>query len=334
MDNLYKEAGEILTSAKHILVLQADNPDGDSLGSALALEAILSEMGKNVTLVCAVDMPSYLRYLSGWDRVQKYIPTSFDATIIVDTSSETLFEYFSTETSFGWIKAKPVIVVDHHASTDGLSFADVVINETAVATSEVLFRMAGALKWPIPADASEMMAVAILSDSIGLMSEATTAETFSVMSALVEKGANLARIDNARRMLMSKSPELVSYKGILLQRITVDSSGKIASITIPWTEIEKYSPHYNPSMLVMDDMRMITGVQVAIAYKTYPNGRITGKIRCNYGYGIAGELGSMFGGGGHPYAAGFKVLGGKDLAELQSEVNSKTIELLAKIESK
>src|SRR5687768_5974505 len=79
----YPEAAqiqELLGTAQRIVVLQADNPDGDSLGSALALEQILHEMGKEPILYCGVDIPAYLRYLPGWDRVVKELPKQFDAS--------------------------------------------------------------------------------------------------------------------------------------------------------------------------------------------------------------------------------------------------------------
>ena len=116
----YTKVQDVVESAKTIVILQADNPDGDSLGSSLALEAIFSEMGKTVYMVCAIDIPSYLRYLDGWDRVVKEIPQSFDATIIVDNSSESLFEVFEGKESYAWIKSKPVIVIDHHTESSGI----------------------------------------------------------------------------------------------------------------------------------------------------------------------------------------------------------------------
>src|SRR6266508_434019 len=87
-----KQIGEILDAAQRVVVLQADNPDGDSLGSALALEQILGDMGKEPILYCGVDIPSYLRYLPGWDRVTRDLPGQFDASIIVDTGADSLFE--------------------------------------------------------------------------------------------------------------------------------------------------------------------------------------------------------------------------------------------------
>jgi nanoRNase/pAp phosphatase (c-di-AMP/oligoRNAs hydrolase) len=104
----YEELRKLVESATHITVLQADNPDGDSLGSSLALEAILTELGKKVSLVCAVDMPQHLRYLSGWDRVGKDIPRDSDMSIVVDSSTESLFEYFERNGSLAWLKTKPL----------------------------------------------------------------------------------------------------------------------------------------------------------------------------------------------------------------------------------
>lgn len=326
----YKIVQDIISSAKHIVVLQADNPDGDSLGSSLALEAIFSEMGKVVTLVCTVDMPAHLRYLPGWDRVGKEIPTNFDATVIVDTSTETLFENANRTRGFEWIKTKPVVVMDHHVGGPGLSFATVNIIEPVVATSELIHVIASELNWPLPVDACDMMAMSIMSDSLGLTTSSTTPESFRVMANLLERGVDLAKLDSARRELMKKEPELVPYKGELLKRVTFEEDGRVASIVIPWTEIEKYSPIYNPTVLVMDDMRMTVGVEIAIGYKVYLDGKITGKIRCNYGSPIGNDLALQFGGGGHPYAAGFKILDGTPIEELKTKVNLAAAKLLDK----
>lgn len=324
----YSELRSTIEGANSIVVLQADNPDGDSLGSSLALEAILSEMGKTVYLVCAVDMPSYLHYLNGWDRVSKVIPNNFDITIIVDTNSETLFENLNKTQSFAWVKSKPTIVIDHHTESSGLSYANISLVEEAVATSEVIYRIARALNWPLPLDACEMMAVSILSDSVGLISDATTAESIRIIADLVEKGVSLAKLDDARRELMRKEPVLLDYKGTLLKRVSFSCGGKIASVIVPWDEIEKYSPLYNPTMLVLDDMRMVVGVDVAIGYKVYKDGRITAKIRANYGVGIAGDLAKKFGGGGHEYAAGFKITDKTKISEVMQEVDAAVNELI------
>ncbi len=324
----YEELQKLLESASHITVVQADNPDGDSLGSSLALEAILNEMGKRVSLVCAVDMPQHLHYLGGWDRVGKDIPRDSDMSIVVDSSTESLFEYYERNGTLAWLKTKPLVVIDHHTETAGLSYASLSYVEEAVATSEIIHRIASELEWPLPVDACEMMCVSIMSDSLGLTTEASTPESFRIVADLIERGVSIPKLEQARRELMRKEPELLGYKGSLLERVSFDESGRIASVVIPWDEIERYSALYNPSMLVMDDMRLVVGVDIAIAYKVYKDGKITAKIRCNFERAIASDLATAFGGGGHPYASGFKILKPRNIDELRAEVDQKARELL------
>lgn len=331
----YKEAEkirEILDGAQRVVVLQADNPDGDSLGSALALEQILGDMGKEPLLYCGVDIPSYLRYLPGWDRVTKDLPQQFDAAIIVDTGADSLFEQLEKSGQKGWVKAKPVIVIDHHSTETNIDFANVILNPAAVATSEVIYELAQQLEWPLNKTAKEMITTAIMADSLGLVTEATSARSIHIIAELVEGGVSLADLEHARRDLMRKSPEIVHYKGELLQRVEYFNDNQVAVITIPWKEIEQYSSQYNPSMLVLEDMRMTTGTHIAIAFKTYNGDRITAKIRANQGYPIAAKLAEHFGGGGHAYASGFKVQDGRPFNEVKSECISLAFRLLNQLE--
>ena len=105
--------------------------------------------------------------------------------------------------------------------------------------------------------------------------------------------------------LQLKSAEILKYKGELLERIEYHVNGKLGLVHIPWEEIQTYSDQYNPSVLVLDEVRMVNDVEVAIAVKTYPDGKLTGKLRSNLP--IAASVAGYFGGGGHEYAAGFRV---------------------------
>ncbi|HKR81904.1 MAG TPA: DHH family phosphoesterase [Candidatus Saccharimonadales bacterium] len=331
----YSEADQIqkiLGDAQHVVIMQADNPDGDSVGSALALEQILGDMGKETSLYCGVAIPTYLSYLAGWDRVSKDIPANFDAAIIVDTSTETLFENLEKSGQRSWVAARPVIVLDHHAVESTIPYATVSCNKTAVATGEVIYELSRQLNWPLNLSAQKMVMTAIMSDSLGLTTDATTARTIAIVSELVAGGVKIAELEQARREMMRKSPELIQYKGKLLQRIEYYADNRVATVTIPWPEIEKYSPEYNPSMLVIDDMRMSTDTQVAISFKMYNDEHITAKIRCNYGYPIANELAKKFGGGGHTYASGFKIVDGRPFNEVKSECITYASQLLDNLE--
>ncbi|MBI5906433.1 DHH family phosphoesterase [Candidatus Saccharibacteria bacterium] len=328
---IYKEAEEIrkiVSGAKTIAIIQADNPDVDSLASSLALEQILHDLGKDPIMYCGVDLPSYMRYLPGSDRVNKDMPHKFDASIIVDTSSDSLLEQLDTSGAKAWVAAKPTIVLDHHATKATISFANVICNYEAVATGEVIYELSRQLGWTVSLDAKKLITMAILSDSLGLTTEATTARSIHIVAELVEGGVSLPEIENARRETMRRDPVLIHYKGQLLERVEFHDSNRITTLTIPWEEIEKYSPLYNPPMLVIDDMRLAKDTKVAICFKLYPGGKITTKIRSNWGSGIADKLAEHFGGGGHAYAAGFKVQDGRDFNTLKIECIKVAAELL------
>ncbi len=332
---MYAEADkirEILAGSQRIVVVQADNPDGDSLGSSLAMEHILGDMGKDPYLYCGVDIPSYLRYLPGWDRVNRELPDQFDASIIVDTSASSLLEQLDPSGQGGRLAKKPCIVIDHHATEATIGFASVMCNQVAVATGEVIYELAKQLDWPLNLNAKEMIATAIMADSLGLVTSATSARSIHIIAELVEGGVSLAELEHARRELMRKSPDLVHYKGELLQRVEYYADNRIATVSIPWREIERYSPEYNPSMLVLEDMRMTNGTQVTIAFKMYKDGKMTAKIRCNQDAPVANKLAEHFGGGGHAYASGFKVQNGKPFNEIKSECIQTATELLNNLE--
>lgn len=327
----YPEAAKIkqaVGSAGHIVIVQADNPDADSLASSLALEEILSEAGKQVSLYCGVDIPAYLRYLPGSSRVSSDLPKQFDLSFILDTSSNSLLEQLDKSGQKGWLAAKPSIIIDHHATKPTIGFASIICTHQAVATAEILYELAVQLDWPMGPAASELLAIGILGDSLGLTSEATTARSIHIIAELVERGVKPAELDSARRETMRREPELIHYKGRLLQRVEFHDNDRIATITIPYSEIVEFSPLYNPPMLVLDDMRLGKDVRLAIAFKLYDDGKITAKIRANYGFGIADELAEKFGGGGHPYAAGFKLTDGRDFDKLKQDCISAASQLL------
>jgi len=304
---MFDTATKLIDEAHKIIVIQAENPDGDSLGSSLALEEILADLGKEVTLYCPVDIPKYLRYVTGWDRVVTDFDTNADLAIIVDTGADILIsKVLETSGVRHFLETHPVLVIDHHTTAEvTLSFDHVMLSEEVVATGEVIYHLAKHNGWQITSQAAENMLIAILADSLGLTTPNVTATTFHTAGELTEHGASVAAIETRRREFMKKSPEILAYKGRLISRIEYMLDGKLALIHIPWEEIQEYSDQYNPSVLVLDEMRFVEGVEIGVAIKTYPDGKLTGKLRSNLP--IAGAVAGYFGGGGHDYAAGFRV---------------------------
>lgn len=303
---MFKVAKSLIESAQKIIIIQAENPDGDSLGSSLALEELLGDMDKDVIVYCPIEIPKYMHYIKGWDRVVTQFDPSADLAIIVDTAADVLItKVLETQGVRHFLESRPVLVIDHHTTESNLSFEHTMLAEPAVATSEVIYKLAVESGWTINEQAAENMLVAILADSLGLATPNVTPNTYFVVGKLTELGAKTAIIEDRRREYMKKSPEILAYKGELIGRIEYLLEGKLALVHIPWEDIQKYSDQYNPSVLVLDEMRLVERVELAVAIKTYPDGKATGKLRANAP--VAEQVAGFFGGGGHHYAAGFRV---------------------------
>lgn len=302
---MFDTATTLIHDAQKIVIIQAENPDGDSLGSALALEEILGDLGKDVSLYCPVEIPKYMRFIQGWDRVVTDFDTHAELAIIVDTTADVLItKVLGTPGVRHFLESHPVLVIDHHPGESNLSFEHTLLAEDAVATSEIIYKLAATNEWAINQQAAENMLVAIMSDSLGLTTQNVSPNSYFVAGKLTELGASSAVIESRRREFMKKSPEILAYKGELIGRIEYLLGGKLAIVHIPWEDIQKYSDQYNPSVLVLDEMRLVEGVEIGVAIKTYPDGKITGKLRANLP--IAETIAGYFGGGGHKYASGFR----------------------------
>ena len=321
---------ELVNNAQKIVIVQADNPDADSLGSSLALEHILGDLGKDVYLYCGVDVPTYLRYLSGWDRVLNEFPSNHDLSIIVDASTYTLFDQLEKRGKWGTLKSKPSIVLDHHATVEKpLDFAAAsIIDPNIASTGELIFGLSNDLGWNVNSEAAELLMSSILGDTQGLMNDLTKASTYLTMAALTDLGANRPKLEELRREYSKMAPVIYQYKGRLLERTEFAYDGRIAFVTIPQVEINEYSPLYNPAPLVQFDMLQVQDVQLSIVFKRYDDNHITGAIRANNGSPVAGQLAEHLGGGGHDYASGFKTEPGKNFEEVKNECLQKAAELL------
>ncbi|HTE58223.1 MAG TPA: DHH family phosphoesterase [Verrucomicrobiae bacterium] len=325
---------QLVDEAQKIVILQADNPDADSLASALALEQLLGEMNKEVHLYGGVDMPGYLKYLKGWDRVSPELPHQFDLSIIVDASTMTLFGKLVESGQHKMLANKPCVVLDHHAETDNLvPFATVMHNKPELAsTGQVIYELWKELGWPVDATAAAFIMTSILGDTQGLANDLTTASTYRVMADLVDLGVNRPQLEEERRDLSKMHPDIFRYKATLIERTELHADGRLALTTIPHDEIMEYSPLYNPNALIQNEHLLTQGVLVSVSMKSYADGRITAAIRCNTTAPIAGQLAEHFGGGGHEYSSGFKITGGKSLDDTKAEVVKTTMQLLDGLE--
>ena len=302
---MYKGFTDFIKDKNKICIIQAENPDGDSLGSAFALDYLLSD--KEVSLYCPVDIPKYLHYFADWSRITNEFDYRADGYIIVDTAAEVLLSKLLDDSAIkNRLYSAPVLVIDHHETEDDLNFEHERIIEIRPACTELIYEIAASEKLNINIDAAEAIFQGILSDTLGFTSASVTARTFEIASELTRIGANVSDLEERRREFMKKSQRILDYKADLIKRIDYSLDGELATVHIPWDDIREFSDEYNPNVLILEELRLVEGVKVAVAVKTYPDGKVTGKIRCSTNAGIADKVAGYFGGGGHPFAAGFR----------------------------
>ncbi len=328
-ESMYEQFTDFIKDKQSICVIQAENPDGDSLGSALALEEALAD--KEVSLYCPVDIPKYMRYFEGWSRVEIDFPYRADGYIIVDTASSTLLSKLLNDGAIrNCLYSAPVFVIDHHETDPDLDFSYDSIIETTSSCCALLYKIFKDQKIEINAQCAENLIYGIFSDTLGLTSQSTISDDYRAVAELIDAGANVADMEDRRREYMKKSPRILDYKADLIKRIEYNLDGKLATVHIPFDDIQEFSDEYNPNVLILEELRLVEGVEIAVAIKTYPDGKLTGKIRSEKP--IADQVAGYFGGGGHPYAAGFRTYD-TTYEEAVNDLISATMDALSSLKS-
>ena len=320
---MYDNFSDFIKDKQRICVIQAENPDGDSLGSALALEEAFAD--REVNLYCPVDIPKYMRYFSGWDRVTNDFDYKADGYIIVDTASSVLLSKLLDDPVIrNCLYTAPVFVIDHHETEADLDFNYDSIIETTSSCCALLYKIFSSQNIDINAQCAEHLLYGIQADTLGLTSPSTSSDDYRAAATLIDKGADIAEMEERRREFSKKSPRILDYKADLIKRVEYHLDGRLATVLIPFEDIQEFSDEYNPNVLILEELRLVEGVEIAVAIKTYPDGKLTGKIRSSKP--IADQLAGYFGGGGHPYAAGFRIY--EDYDTTLPELIGATLKLL------
>ncbi|MBR2579079.1 MAG: DHH family phosphoesterase [Clostridia bacterium] len=306
---MYKSFVDFLKDKHKICIIQAENPDGDSLGSAIALDYLISLNANNspeISLYCPVDIPKYLHYFSDWSRVENEFDWRADGYIIVDTAAEVLLSKLLEDSAIqNKLNTTPTFVLDHHETEDNLPFPHEKIIEPLPACCDLIYKIIVSENLKLDRDIAKNLIYGILSDTLGLTSSSSTPDTFRDIANLLEKGnLDIATLEEARREFSKKSPRILDYKADLIKKIDYSLDGILATVHITWEEIREFSDEYNPNVLILEELRLTEGVEVAVAVETYPDGKVTGKIRTSKP--IADQIAGYYGGGGHPFAAGFR----------------------------
>lgn len=305
------EIGAALRAPEHrkYLVVSHMRPDGDALGSEIATALILKDLGKDVTTWNEDGMLEKLNWLPGAELVSRppnpENPRDFDVVVVLDTASQ---ERVGTPLkSIG--SAKVWINIDHHVSNAGygdLTFVD----PKAPATGEILFNLFREMQVTVNEAVAENLFVAISTDTGSFQYPSTTARTYEIGAELIRLGANVGRI--SQDLYESYPLRRVQLLKSLLNELRLTSGNRVASFALTAAEAAALGVQPEDNEGLIDHIRAIQGVQVAVFFEELPEGRIRVSARSkNPRYDVC-KICQGFGGGGHALAAGARVRGTLD----------------------
>ncbi len=325
---------DLISSSKKVLIVQAENPDADSLASSIALEQLLTILNIETHLYCAVNMPSYLKYVSGWDRVSSDFIIDFDLTIFVDVSTTTLLKKISDLNFLPKIKLKPSIVIDHHTIVNNnIDFAElsIVLGEKS-STGQVIYELVKEIGWQTNELFLESVLISILGDTQGLSNQLTTPEVYRIVADIIESGVDRFSVEQRRKEHGSMPVVIFKYKAELITRTLLINKDTIGLLILNQDDINNYSQLYNQVPLMHSEILQISNMRVSLIIKSYSDGHITGSIRSNNNSPIAALLANKFDGGGHKNASGFNTIP-TNFDDFITDLVLKTTELLDNIDN-
>ena len=292
---------DTIESVDHILLLQPERLDADSLGSALALGDIFAKLGKKVTHYCYSEVPTYLHHMCGWEQIGYTMPTDFDATILVDSATKNQLERTFSEYK-DLLSSKPFIVIDHHNSRTGeIDFATLsLLDDKAGASSQQVVELAENFGWEFGADSAYVLAAGIKADTVNLSTAKTSPETLMAMAKVVEVGADLEQlrlnIEKTSSIPVEQLPLRIKY----LERAKFYHHNKVV---FTYFTLEEYESLGLDKLLIeqaKNDLRMLEEVDISVTItlrKNYANASMRANVP------VANLVAEYFGGGGHDKAA-------------------------------
>jgi len=313
---------ETLREARAVLVTTHRSPDGDALGSALAVREILLALDKQVTVWVPRGVPAPYRFLPGSPAVtggDDPGPGPWSCTLVVDTSEAKLLECPLPPAE----RTGPVLVLDHHLS--GGSLGDLVVRLPAAATGELVWALASLLGVEPTLELAECVYTAIVTDTGMFRYDLTTPHTHRISARCLELGVQPSRV---AREVWEKYPQgWLRLWSELLSTIEVDMDGRLATLSVPADLLSRHGANEDALEEVVSWPRGIRGVEVAALIRYKPDGRVRVSLRSNGRVNVA-SLASIFGGGGHFGAAGCDFPAGTSLDEARQRLREELCSIL------
>jgi phosphoesterase RecJ-like protein len=305
---------ERVGSARRVLAVSHENPDADTLGASLGIARIVESRGGVVDTVCTDPVPPVYGFIAGIERYRTDPDPRVPYDLLVVSDCGTLDRVGAVRDRHRELFDRlPRVVIDHHASNDGVGEAD-WIDPNAAATCEMVALLACRLDVPLDAGdgafAAALMA-GIVMDTATFAHPNATPRTLTVAAALVEAGAPLS--DISRRLYRSKPDAQLRLYGRVLDRLASEDEGRIVWSTMLDADLAAtgaIAPHGEG---IIDLISQAESAEVAILFKEAGEStRIS--VRTRPGGVDATVLTGIFGGGGHARAAGATVPGAPESA--------------------
>ncbi len=293
---------EMLATPKRILISGHLSPDGDSLGSMIAMARMLTACGhdaKATADVNALGKPGFLEGVEDLLSVRKLKRKKFDLFIAVDCGS---LDRMPPEVRP--IAAKlPKICIDHHVTNDG-SFGDVqVVDPAASSAGEIVWRLAKWMEWKFDRATAEALWVAMVTDTGRFAYDATSPKTLRAAGDLLKYGVRTALVND---IIYGTFPrKAIELKRIAWRSLHVWKNRRVAEVTLTRDDFRSVRGTKAEAEDIIEIPRSVARNEIALFFYQIPDR--TKETRCSIrtrGDWDATVLAAKFGGGGHKKAAG------------------------------
>lgn len=291
------------------------NPEGDAIGSEMALKMFLDGIGKRVYIANSSETPKNCLFLDPGSDIMIY-PDTFretvmdevDGIIIVDVNS---WEHVGGLSKIIQASAKPRICIDHHQGENN-GFVDVFVSDTSAAAAGVLvYELIKYMDGEITKPIAKALYSSLITDTGTFRFTNTDARTFMIAADLYNQGADPFQLH--RNIFANRSWGAARLMGPVLNSVESAAGGKLVWIRASKEMFQEASAIYEDSDGILELVRGIKGVELCLFFKETPGGRVKVSVRSN-GKVNAYLIAKQHGGGGHKMASGIDVDGPMDRA--------------------
>jgi bifunctional oligoribonuclease and PAP phosphatase NrnA len=312
-NSTFKEIANLIREHQKFVIISHVRPDGDALGSQLALGLSLRHLGKEIRIWNEDGMLEKYSFVPQAELLTTppSVPEDFDVAFALDTAIQNRLG-----TAVQALRSvKTWVNIDHHPSNP--RYGDLVyIDANAPATGQILFELMKSQGLPIDTDIAENLYVAISTDTGSFQYPNTTARTFEIAAELVRAGVQVGPL--SQQLYENYPRRRIELLRELLATMRFQASGRVAtfSLSLKTAAALGVVPEDNEGLI--DHIRAIRGVIVAIFFEELPDGKVRVSMRSKSETVDVCAICQKFGGGGHTLAAGARVRG--SLSEVEQRV--------------